>query len=43
MDLSEFMAEVMANVKMPDVGAMGQGVQSEVQRRVQNYYQRGSQ
>jgi conjugal transfer mating pair stabilization protein TraN len=43
MDLSEFMAEVMANVKMPDVGAIGQGVESEVQRRIQNYYQRGSQ
>jgi len=43
MDLSEFMAEVMANVKMPDVGTIGQNIQSEVQRRVQNYYQRGSQ
>jgi len=43
MDLSEFMAEVMANVKMPDVSAIGQDIQSEVQRRVQNYYQRGSQ
>jgi conjugal transfer mating pair stabilization protein TraN len=42
-DLSEFMSEVMANIKMPDVGSMGQQVQSAVQQKVQNYYQRGIQ
>lgn len=42
-DLSEFTAEIMANIKMPDVGSMGQQVQSAVQQKVQNYYQRGSQ
>lgn len=42
-DLSEFMAEVMANIKMPDVGSMSQNVQSAVQQKVQNYYQRGAQ
>lgn len=39
-DLSEFTAEIMANVRMPDVGAMGQQIQSSVQQKVQNYYQR---
>lgn len=42
-DLSEFTAEIMANIKMPDVGSMGQQVQSAVQQKVQNYYQRGIQ
>lgn len=42
-DLSEFMSEIMANIKMPDVGSMGQQIQSVVQQKVQNYYQRGSQ
>jgi hypothetical protein len=37
------MSEVMANIKMPDVGSMGQQVQSAVQQKVQNYYQRGKQ
>jgi conjugal transfer mating pair stabilization protein TraN len=40
-DLSEFIAEIMANVKMPDLGSMGQQVQSTVQQKMQNYYQRG--
>ena len=39
-DLSEFTAEIMANVRMPDVGAMGQQMQSSIQQKVQNYYQR---
>lgn len=39
-DLSEFMAEIMANVKMPDVGAMASQTQSTVQQKMQNYYQR---
>lgn len=39
-DLSEFTAEIMANIKMPDVGAMGQQIQSSVRQKVQNYYQR---
>ncbi|WP_310698321.1 conjugal transfer protein TraN, partial [Burkholderia multivorans] len=42
-DLSEFTSEIMANIKMPDVGSMGQQVQSAVQQKVQNYYQRGIQ
>ena len=39
-DLSEFTAEIMANVRMPDVGAMDQQMQSSIQQKVQNYYQR---
>lgn len=39
-DLSEFTAEIMANIRMPDVGAMGQQTQSSIQQKIQNYYQR---
>lgn len=39
-DLSEFTAEILANVKIPNVGALGQQIQSSVQQKVQNYYQR---
>lgn len=39
-DLSEFTAEIMANVRMPEVGATEQQIQSSVQQKVQNYYQR---
>ena len=39
-DLSEFTAEIMANIKMPNVGTMSQQIQSTVQQKVQNYYQR---
>lgn len=39
-DLSEFTAEIMANIKLPDVSAMGQQIQSSVQQKVQSYYQR---
>jgi conjugal transfer mating pair stabilization protein TraN len=42
-DLSEFTSEIMANIKIPDVDSMGQQVQSAVQQKMQNYYQRGSQ
>ncbi|WP_285616101.1 conjugal transfer protein TraN [Hydrogenophilus thermoluteolus] len=42
-DLSEFMAEVMASVKIPDVSGIQQNIQGVVQQKMQNYYQRGSQ
>ena len=35
-----FTAEIMANIKLPDVSAMGQQIQSSVQQKVQSYYQR---
>lgn len=38
MDLSEFTAEIMANIKMPDVGSMNQAVEGSVQQKVLNYY-----
>lgn len=43
MDMSEFVAEIMANIKLPDVGSMSQNVQGVVQQKMQNYYQRGGQ
>jgi len=39
-DLSEFTAEIMANVKMPSIGTSSQQIQTSVQQKVQNYYQR---
>ncbi|MEO1767666.1 conjugal transfer protein TraN [Thiobacter aerophilum] len=42
-DLSEFMSEVMANIRMPNLQGMTQNVQGVVQQKMQNYYQRGSQ
>lgn len=39
-DLSEFMGEVMANIKMPNIGTMSQQIQTSVQQKMQNYYQR---
>jgi conjugal transfer mating pair stabilization protein TraN len=42
-DLSEFMSEIMANIKMPNIQGMTQNVQGVVQQKMQNYYQRGSQ
>ena len=39
-DLSEFTAEIMANIKMPNVGTMSQQIQGTVQQKVQNYYER---
>lgn len=42
-DLSEFMAEVMASVKIPNVSGIQQNIQGVVQQKMQNYYQRGSQ
>lgn len=42
-DLSEFTAEIMASVRMPNVAGMQQDMQGVVQQKMQNYYQRGSQ
>ena len=42
-DLSEFMAEVMANVRMPNLQGITQNAQGVVNQKMQNYYQRGSQ
>ncbi|MDD5295885.1 MAG: conjugal transfer protein TraN [Rhodocyclaceae bacterium] len=39
-DLSEFTAEIMANIQLPNVGTMSQQTQSSVQQKVQSYYQR---
>lgn len=39
-DLSEFIAEVVASVRVPSASAIGQNVQSTVQQRVQSYYRR---
>ena len=39
-DLSEFTAEIMANIRMPNIGSTSQQVQTSVQQKVQNYYQR---
>lgn len=39
-DLSEFMGEVMANIKMPNIGTISQQIQTSVQQKMQNYYQR---
>jgi hypothetical protein len=37
------MAEIMANIKMPNVQGMTHNVQGVVQQKMQNYYQRGHQ
>lgn len=39
-DMSEFTAEIMANIKMPNVGSMSQQINTSVQQKLQNYYQR---
>jgi hypothetical protein len=39
-DLSEFIAEVVASVRVPSASAIGQNVQSTVQQRVESYYRR---
>jgi conjugal transfer mating pair stabilization protein TraN len=39
-DLSEFIAEVVASVRVPSASAIGQNVQSSVQQRVESYYRR---
>lgn len=39
-DLSEFIAEIMANIKMPNIGTTSQQIQGTVQQKLQNYYQR---
>ncbi|OIO78891.1 MAG: hypothetical protein AUJ88_05060 [Gallionellaceae bacterium CG1_02_56_997] len=42
-DLAEFEAEIMANVKMPDAGIIGTDVGASVQNKLNNYYTRGAQ
>lgn len=42
-DLSEFTAEIMASVRMPNAAGIQQNMQGVVQQKMQNYYQRGSQ
>ena len=42
-DLSEFTAEIMANVKMPNVSGMSTNISGAVQQKVQNYYNQGRQ
>jgi len=42
-DLSAFVAEVMANVSLPNSADLSQDVQGSVQSKMLNYYQRGSQ
>ena len=42
-DLSEFTAEIMANVKMPNVSGMSMNISGAVQQKVQNYYNQGRQ
>jgi len=39
-DLSEFIAEVVASVRVPSASAIGENVQSTVQQRVESYYRR---
>lgn len=39
-DLSEFIAEVVASVRLPDAAAIGRNVQGTVQQRVESYYRR---
>ncbi len=41
MDLSEFIGEIMANVTLPDSGAMRSEAQSRIQTKMQNYYDQG--
>lgn len=42
-DLSEFVSEIMANVKMPNLQNLQQNTQGVVQQKMQNYYQKGTQ
>jgi conjugal transfer mating pair stabilization protein TraN len=39
-DMSEFIAEIMKNVKMPNIDSMSQQTSITVQQKLQNYYQR---
>lgn len=39
-DLSEFTAEIMANIRLPDQINLGQGVKRTVEQKLQNFYQR---
>lgn len=43
LDLSEFMAEVMANVRMPSAAGIQSNIQGVVQQKMLNYYERGTQ
>ncbi|MDO9227352.1 MAG: conjugal transfer protein TraN [Pseudomonadota bacterium] len=42
-DMSEFVSEIMASVKMPNTSGISQDVQGSVESKMLNYYQRGSQ
>lgn len=42
-DLSEFISEIMANIKMPDLSGIQQNIHGVVEQKIQNYYQKGSQ
>lgn len=39
-DMSEFIAEIMKNVKMPNIESMSQQTSITVQQKLQNYYER---
>ena len=43
MDLSEFTAEILANIRMPDISGIAENVQESVQQKLLNYYGQGSQ
>lgn len=40
-DMSEFINDIMANVKMPDANGISSAMQGTVQTQMQNYYNRG--
>jgi len=42
-DLSEFIAEIMANVQMPNTSAINTDGTAAMQRKLNNYYTRGRQ
>lgn len=42
-DLSEFIAEIMGSIKLPNLDGISQNIQGVVQDKMQNYYERGNQ
>jgi conjugal transfer mating pair stabilization protein TraN len=42
-DLTEFIDEIMANIKLPDVSSFSYNAQGVVQQKLQNFYERGRQ
>lgn len=42
-DLSEFIAEIMGSIKLPNLDGVSQNIQGVVQDKMQNYYERGNQ